>query len=283
MPRDGAEDRATPLWRVRAAARAPRAVVLSVCGVLGLVGLKTLFTPSDPPPATPAPSAQADVVAAAFAESFARAYLTWEAGGSDRRDEALARLMPRDDAASADDVGRRHQRVLWSLVTADRPVGAYRRIVTVAAHTTAGLVHLAVPVARNDRGFLYVPSPPALVGPPATATDVAVPAEREVRDPELRTVAGRVVTNYLAREREDLRADLDADAVVSLPDEPMRVDGVDGVTWVAPDRRVAVAVSAAGPRGLRLALRYELSVTRRAGRWLVRTVHVNPTARESTG
>jgi hypothetical protein len=223
------------------------------------------------------------VTAAALAEIFTRTYLTWEPGDSEQRDDALARLMPRDDASATDDLGRRRQRVLWSLVIADRPAGHRRRIVTVAAKTTAALVHLAVAVARDDRGFLYVAGAPAVVGPPATATDVSIEPEREIDDRELRTVAGRVVTNYLARERDDLRADLDPRAVVSLPEEPMRVVDVDEVTWVTPNRRVAAAVTAAGPHGLRLALRYELSVTRRTGRWLVRTVHVNPTAREPAG
>jgi len=90
------------------------------------------------------------------------------------------------------------------------------------------------------------------------------------------------VTNYLAREREDLAADLAPGAVVSLTDAPMRVASVDGVTWADGRRgRIAVAVTATGRDGLRLALRYELGITRRAGRWLVQVVHTNPAAREA--
>jgi hypothetical protein len=253
---------------------------MATCGILAVLGLKGLAAPNRDPAAPARAAAPVDVSASAFAEMFARTYLTWDADGSKQREEALARMMPRGEAASTDDLGRRDQRVDWSLVVADRPLRR-RRVVTVAAQTSTGLVHLAVTVARAGRGFLYVPSPPAFVGPPATASDVSPEPERDVEGPELRAVAGRAVTNYLAREREDLRADLDPSAVVSLPEHPLRVTAVDGVTWVAPNRRVAVALSASGPHGLRLALRYELSVTRHAGRWLVRTVHVNPTARES--
>lgn len=275
--------RPVPLWRVRTAARASRAVVLAACAVLVVVGLRTLLAPAREAPTGATYRATTDTTAAGIAETFARAYLTWESEGFEERDAALARLMPIDDATSADAPGQRDQRVLWSLVVADRPAGSRRRIVTVAAQTTAALVHLAVTVARDDRGFLYVPSRPAFVGPPAIARDVSTAPDRDVEDNELRTVAARVVTNYLARERDDLRADLDPRAVVSLPEQSLRVAAIDGVTWVTAGRRVAVALTASGPQGLRLALRYELAVTRRAGRWLVRTVHVDPTARESAG
>ncbi|HEX8084552.1 MAG TPA: conjugal transfer protein [Solirubrobacteraceae bacterium] len=255
---------------------------MATCAILAVVGLKALAAPDREAAAPTRADAPVDISASAFAEIFARTYLTWDADGSEQREEALTRMMPRADVASSDGLGRRDQRVAWSLVVADRPQRR-RRIVTVAAQTSVGLAHLAVTVARDRRGFLYVPSPPAFVGPPATARDVSQQPERDVEDPELRTVAGRVVTNYLAREREDLRADLDPSAVVSLPEEPLRVAAVEGVTWVTPNRRVAVALTATGAHGLRLALRYELSVTRPAGRWLVRTVHVNPTGREPAG
>lgn len=224
-----------------------------------------------------------DIAAAGLAERFARTYLTWDVDGSERRDATLAHLMGGTSTVSVEDVGRRGQHVVWSLVVGERPVGPRRRVVTVAAQTTSSLVHLAVTVDRDARGFLYVAGPPAFVGPPATADDVSSEPERDVQDTDLRAVAQRVVTNYLAREGDDLRADLDPRALVTLPAEPMRVSAVDGLTWVTPNRRVAVAITAAGSHGMRLALRYELSVVRRARRWFVRTVHVNPTARESAG
>jgi hypothetical protein len=256
---------------------------VAACTLLAAIGLKSLVAPAHERGAPAVTRSSTDMSAAGVAEVFARTYLTWDASGSEQRAAVLDRLMPNEDAGSSDDLGRRDQRVLWTAVVAERAGARRRRTITVAAQTTDGLVHLAVTVDRDDRGFLYVAGPPAFVGPPATAGDVSVEPEREVADAELRTVAGRVVSNYLARERDDLRADLDPRAVVTLPEEALRVVAVDAVTWIAPNRRAAVAISVAGPHGLRLALRYELSVVRRAGRWLVRTVHVNPTARESAG
>ena len=165
--------------------------------------------------------------------------------------------------------------VSWTAVVGVASQSGRRSVVTVAAETSLGVLHLAVSVERDERGALSVAGTPALVGPPITAR--AKPrVEREVDDESLRAVAGRVVKNYLTRERDDLAADLAPGAVVSLPDLRLRVGSVDGVTWSG--RRVAVAVTARGRDGLRLALRYELVVVRRGGRWLVRTVHTNPAA-----
>ncbi len=121
---------------------------------------------------------------------------------------------------------------------------------------------------------------PALVGPPARTTKGAAPPEAEVEDHQLRTLGARVVRNYLAGEHDDLAADLHPRAVVSLPELRLDVQSIDAVTWVTEPRRLAVAVTAAAHRHPRLALRYELSVSRAGGRWLVRTVHTNPIAPE---
>jgi hypothetical protein len=88
-------------------------------------------------------------------------------------------------------------------------------------------------------------------------------------------VAERALSNYLAGDRADLLADLDAGAVVSLPERRLTLREVREVTWAAPSRRLALTVDARSPApdGLDLTLRYELEVARRAGRWLVRSVH----------
>jgi hypothetical protein len=251
--------------------------------VLMALGLKSLLAPVDLRRPSVNRASTSELSTAGFAEMFARAYLTWDADGSERRDETVARFMPTADIGAADDTGRRDQQVLWTVVVGERPAGDRRRIVTVAAHTSVSLVHLAVTVTRDARGFLAVPTAPAIVGPPATSASIDEESERDVEDARLRNVSRRVVTNFLAREREDLAADLHPRAVVSVPTEPLEVSAIEGVTWVAPERRVAVTLTAAGAHGVRLALRYELTVSREAGRWLVRTVHVNPTARESSG
>ena len=268
-----------PLWRLRAVARAPRLIALAACVILAALGVRALLVEEPPERRTDAGSAMRDLAVEAFAEAFTRTYLTWDAEAIDERARALERYAPRADAFALDSVPRRPQSVAWTAVVADTAVGGRRRRVTVTAETSTAIVHLAVTVGRDGRGSLFVELPPAIVGQPPVATTAQQRPEDEVDDAELRSVAARVVKNYLAREREDLAADLAPRAVASLPAMPMRAASVDGVTWVDEGRRrVAVTVTAAGRDGLRLALRYELAVTRRAGRWLVRTVHVNPAA-----
>jgi hypothetical protein len=149
-------------------------------------------------------------------------------------------------------------------------------IVVVEAPVAGGVVDLAVPVAWDGEGRMVVPAAPALVGPPLTATTNTGAVERDVEDTQLRAVCERVVRNYLAGDRQDLRADLAPGARVSLPALSLRVRGVQDVTWASPSR-VAVTVDAAGPGGALAALRYELAVSRSGGRWLVTSVVVDPT------
>jgi len=165
-------------------------------------------------------------------------------------------------------------------VVADRAVSPRRRIVTVAADDGEAITYLAVPIARDGAGRLFVSGAPAVVGPPAMAPHALGEPEVEIDDPRLRATASRVVRNYLGRDRADLAADLGLGAVVSLPARRLRVESIDAVTWVVRGSRVAVALSAHDRDRLQLSLRYELDVVRRAGRWLVQTVEVNPLYRE---
>jgi hypothetical protein len=148
--------------------------------------------------------------------------------------------------------------------------------VTVAADTTAGPYYLSVPVERDAHGSLFVPHYPALVGAPPMATHAAASDEPEVENSGLRSVARRAVTNYLAREDANLRADLDRSAVVALPPRAFELRDVSAITWAGP-RRVAVQVRAEGG-GASWELRYELGVVRRE-RWYVRSIETNPQER----
>ena len=271
-----------PLWAVRWSARAPRVAVVVVSVALAGASLTRLTKPHTPAPAAPEPGLRQDLAAQAFAEGFARAYLTWDAGQPDAHERAVAPFLAADvDPAAGLIVPRAgSQHVLWSGVAAERRAARGRRIVTISADTNRGRVHLAVSVGRDRRGLLFVSAPPAIVGPLATTTKASAGPEDEVEDRPLRTVAARVVRNFLAGERDDLAADLDPRAVVSLPEQRLTVRSTDAVTWVAKPRRVAVAVTANERGGPRLALRYELAVLRRGGRWLVRVVHTNPIVRE---
>ena len=264
---------------IRVTARAPRMLAMATCVVLVAVGLRSLVGPDDVERQQRAPGTY-EPSAATFAEAFARTYMTFDPSRPEERARALAAFAP---AAAADlDVGgRRNMRVGWSAVAAEERFGSRRDIVTVVLETSEGLRHLAVDVRRAADGGLRIAGPPALVGPPIVASDDALPAPREVDDDQLESVAGRVVRNYLARELDDLAADLDATARVSLPDSALRVTSIDAVSWVRTPQRVAVTATAEAGDGTRLVLRYQLTVVHRAGRWLVRFVHVNPAAREA--
>jgi hypothetical protein len=89
-----------------------------------------------------------------------------------------------------------------------------------------------------------------------------------------------VVRHYLSGETNDLAADLVAGAAISTPPTALRVVDVFATTWARRPSRVAVVVVARDASGMQLTLRYELAVVRSGGRWLVRSVHVNPMYRE---
>ena len=267
------------LRRLRWRARAPRIALYSAVAILCLAGLRAALSG---PVAISQPVRHQGVFdhgGAAFAEAFARAYLAADPREPEVRERRLAayladELEPDGGRAS----GRAGPRAVeWTaVVSQERRAG--RLIVTVAAAMEDGrLVHLAVPVARDRRGFLAVPAYPALVGAPASNPRIASRHEREVEDLQLRAVAERAITNYLAGERRDLLADLAADAVVSLPPEPLRVRASDAVEW-AGRGIVAVQIEAEDREGAVWTLRYELGVVRRE-RWYVRSLAVDPRAR----
>jgi hypothetical protein len=252
------------------------------CIVLTLAGVNATFSPRGYTAVPPRNAMTTDLAAQAFAEAFARAYLTWDSTAPEMHERAVSRFIGADVDPAAGLVmpSTGSQRVRWTSAVADEATDDARRIVTIAAETSRGLLHLAVSVARDDEGLLFVSSAPAVVGPPGHSTKGAGSPETEVDVEQLRSVAARVVRNYLAGESDDVAADLHPRAVISLPDLRLKVRSTDAITWVSEPRRVAVTVAAEGPRDLRLALRYELSVLRVGGRWVVRTIHTNPIARE---
>lgn len=264
----------------RALSHGPRLLVLSAVGVLAIAGARNAIAgPNRPLPAAHAPALAQDLVAEGFAQSFVRAYLTWDARRPELHAKQVAPYVSQalDPGAGLQPGDRGSQGVLWTAAVQDRPASGRVRVITVAAQTTRSLFHLAVPVQRDARGFLIVARYPSLVGPPVSDPAQKISAENEVEDSALRTVAKRTVTNYIEGGRDNLRADLDRAAVVSLPTAALRVRAVDAVTWAAP-RQVAVTVSAEGAEGAVWTLRYELSVVRR-DRWYVRTISLDPTSR----
>jgi hypothetical protein len=263
---------------MRLRARAPRAAFYLVVGVLVLAGLRAVLEPAAEPVAAPrVEHHEADLGAQSFAEAFARAYLSWDASDTEARERHLAAFLASgldaDGGLVLDD--RADQQVLWTTVAGASTRGDHTNV-TVSAETSSGSVNLSVPVERDPRGFLYVSAYPALVGPPAVNRRPAAVDEDEVDDPKLERVVTRALTNYLARARSNLLADLTPDAVVSLPVDSLDVTGVDAVTWAQAGRRVGVELDAEDEQDNSWTLRYELEV-QKTDRWYVRSLQVDPT------
>jgi hypothetical protein len=264
-------------WR----ARLPRLLALGCVALLALAGLRAALAPTAAPPTAQGPTAGADQAVQSFAEGFARAYLSWDPDDPELREQRLSAFLSQaldsDGGFSPSGLARE---VNWTAVVAERRAVRATTVVVVA-EVDRELVYLAVPVDRDERGFMSVAAYPALVGAPASNADIEPPAEEELEDSELRAVCERAVRNYLAGERRNLAADLADGAVVSLPARSLRVDSVESVTWVAPGRRVAVQLQAEQTGGTQWTLRYELDVMRRE-RWYVRQLHVDPRSNGAT-
>lgn len=268
------------LRSARARALAPRIAVYFALLILSVAGLRAIIDHSSAPPGAPAPLAEtaSDPAAEAFAEGFADVYLSWDADKPQRRRRALLGYLPssldeEDGFTPADGTS---QRVVWTAAMGAERFGSTLNV-TVAARTTDGdVLHLTVPVARDENGFLYVAGYPALVGAPPLARDATPPQGEEVEDETLKTVVERALINYLAGARENLLADLAPEAVVSLPARKLTVSSVETPTWVVPNHRVAAVVTATDEEESTWTLRYELAV-RRGDRWYVAGIEVDPT------
>jgi len=273
------EIRVSSFRRERALARLVRIVALAPFCVLALVGVHSALAGRSTEVVKRASGGRSDLQAQAFAESFARAYLSWDAAHPERREAALRRYFSDavDPAAGVSTPARGGREVTWTTVTGDASIGADGHVVTVAAGTDRATQYLAVPVHRDDRGFLYVASYPALVGGPVAAVHAELANEPELGDGSLRGVVARALSNYLAREVRNLRADLDPAAVVSLPPQELRLDSVEAMSRARPGW-VAAQVVVTDPQGVELTLRYEVEVVQR-DRWYVRSIGPNPTGR----
>jgi hypothetical protein len=265
---------ARPAWRVRLGARLPRVLIALFLLVMCVAGVRATLAPAQLPRLSSRPTATVDQAAAAFAEAFARAYLSWDPARPELHERALARYLSDELEPAAGVEPARAQSVRWTAVVGVRRRGE-RQLVTVAADTDAGSYHLAVPVERDEHGLLAVVGYPALVGPPPVALDRPAEDEVEVTDAGLRSVCERALRNYLGGDREDLLADLDADAVVSLPEQRLELKAIDQLSRGRAG--TVVAELRASGAGAVWTLRYELDVVRRE-RWYVRAISSDPRA-----
>ncbi len=264
---------------IRMRARAPRLLLGALVLILCVSGVRNIFgaRPTEAAPVT-TKAPHYDFGAAAFAQSFASTYLTWGPTLSEaERTEALKPFLAQGleiDAGLAPPA-ESTETVNSTAVAEERRAGAVTDVLVVA-ETSAGVQYLSVPVTRDERGLLSVISYPALVGPPATDTAVSVPNLASVEDQGLETVVSRGLRNYLGGEAANLRADLTAEAVVSLPPRPLTVEDIDSVNWLVTRRTVAVQVDAEDEQGAELILTYQIGVVRR-GRWYIDSIQVDPT------
>src|SRR5437763_11155885 len=87
-----------PLWLVRLRARAPRLAVCLTAAILSVAGLRSMVAPHETTTHPVASVAPLDVVAEGLAQSFARAYLSWDPVRPEIRDAKLAAFGSAFDA-----------------------------------------------------------------------------------------------------------------------------------------------------------------------------------------
>lgn len=285
-PRPAVTVTSLPLWRLRLAGELPRMLLLGVsCAGLAASARYAIAPPRPAAPVRSGPSAPSrDPAAEGFAQLFARRYLTWEANDPEAHQRALAAYLGAgmEPGAGLQPPAGGEQQVLWTEVVQER-IGApgELRVYTVAAQTdTAGLVYLAVSVARGGSGgggALELAGYPAFVGPPATGPALGEGAPREVTDPGLRTVVERALRNYLADAPAELAADLTSTARVSLPAQALSLEAVQRLDF-SPEggQALSATVQAQDARGARYTLAYALDVARAAGRWEIAAIQMDP-------
>ena len=258
-------------------ARGPRLLVLAACTVVCAAGLRAMLFPKEPAaalaPTRVAP--QTDPAPAAFAEAFARAYLTIDPRRPAVRAARLKRLgWSNAEQLSLDTAGHR-QFVTWTSIASTERVADAERL-TVVADTSGGLVALAVTVARDRAGKLQIQDLPAVVGWPRALPGPA-PVDREpIADGPLSRMVERALRNYLRARANDLNADVLPNEVVTAPATPLEVVSVDDLSWGLPGRVVRVSVVTELGQN-RLELAYDVGVVQRAGRWFVSWIEDQPT------
>ncbi len=271
-----------PLWRIRLAREAGRYLFWA----LALTGLaaSARFAIAPPRPVTsqPAPAVVAsDRAAEGYAVLFARRYLTWSASDPQASARSLATFLgQRLDAAAALAIAPTgEQRVESAEVVQARQLAAGLHVYTVAAQTdTAGLLYLAVPVARTREGALALTGYPAFVGPPASVSAQPTGGLHEVGDAQLATVVTRALRNYLAGAGGELASDLGNGARVSLPGLGLTLESLQRLDWAPDGRAVLAVVQAQDARGTQYTLEYEIDVERAQGRWEISAVQMDPYA-----
>jgi hypothetical protein len=270
----------TSVRRMRLLARAPRFLAVTVAVVLVLAGLRTVVF------GTPAPRIERvyepagnDVGEEAFAEAFARAYLSWSGPEQTAAyDRSLAAFNPQFAEDSGVQPANHPVQVTWSRVVQDEPSALKgSRIVTVELRLSPGerTCYLAVPVNRAQNGALAVTTWPSFVGAPAVQSAPSQPSLPAVTETDLVTVVTRALTNYLARDASDLQADLATGAQITYPPQQLEVSGPPISVQSTGPGGVLITVRANDAQGASYTLTYEVGVVL-TERWYVTSIEVIP-------
>lgn len=219
-----------------------------------------------------------DIAAETFAQRFAVEWMT-VSGDSTADRGRLAESFGGDGAFSNVSLVPRHgfvQRIVGSLVVQSFQLdGSIRRVVVSVTTSRGETMFIAVTVGRHGDGSLGLIGQPAIVGQPLEGKPIRVPDGGPVDDPALEAVVTRATRNYVEGRMDDLSADLDPSAVVSLPSVPLVLAGRPSLRWSDAKKSVYVIVDVTDRHGTRMQLHYEFGV-RNLGRWVVTQVHTRP-------
>lgn len=210
----------TDVAKLRRRQRLLRGVLTVAVLLFAWIGVReTFITPqladrNAAPPA--APPAFPQVAAAGAAERFAAAYLTWDEGNPDQREEALTQVWAGDSKLGWNGAGK--QSVTSATAVEVRSTSDNTAVVTVAVAVTGdrpGQVALAVPVVTAG-GAASVAQAPAMVPVPQPAAPEA-PGAGQDQDSNLTMATKPLAEQFFAAyaAQEDL-------GTIAAPGSPLR-------------------------------------------------------------
>jgi len=266
-----------------------RVVLWCVVAVLLLRGGADLMAVEVPVPVArevrAASPAWPDDEARAFAQDFARVYLSWSPRDPDGYARALAPFVaPELQASVVPELRERGpvQTVQDVTVARTARVDERRALITVAATVAAKeqvLRYLAVPVARDVRGGLLVYDLPSLVAPPAhgelppASLEPMTGGERAA----IEGVLNRFFGAFLSGAADELEYLVPAGARMGALGQPHELIGAVSVALARPvsgsTREVLAALRARDVQsGVVFSLRYRVRLVR-GDRWYVAAIN----------
>jgi len=244
--------------------------------------VRATVDPVRPPAVRLPPLPHLDLEGQGYAERFARAYLSYNAGQPAAYQAALGAFLtnPTGDGLQLPASGS--QSVLDAQVIAQQPSPLGGETYTVAAQTSpGGLVYLNVPVAYTSSGALEIAGYPALVGPPASSPqDLSAQLQGlpGLADNAAATVLERALGNYLAGHPSDLQADLAPGASVILPPQSLALEQIQSAKAADGGRTVYATIIARAGDGAVYTLTYQVDFSDSGGRPYVTSIENSPTS-----